>query len=200
MIGRGSIVAAPDLIAKASRGGADVGVAVVPIDTPRAQHALHIAIVAGPSNVIHDLVAPILDDGRANFGRERIQHLVPAHALPFALATLASTLEGIENTFGIVNLIQRGRPFGAVAPPAAGMVGIALETAHAPALLVDIGQQPAGGLAVEADCRNDRIVFLQLARPSLRVVLYPIIPAFGRRARCQVAHPHRLPGRSTTLP
>src|SRR5579883_3307175 len=140
MVGRGAIVTAPDLIAKASGGGADVGVAVVPIDAPCAQHALHIAIVARPSHMIHHLVAPVFNDSRANFGRERIQHLVPAHALPLALAALASPLEGIENTFGIVDLIQGGRPFGAIAPPAARMVRVALETTHAPALLVDICQ------------------------------------------------------------
>ena len=48
-------MAAPEHIAKACRGAADIGVRVVAIYAPGLQHSLDVAIVAGAADVIHDL-------------------------------------------------------------------------------------------------------------------------------------------------
>ena len=60
MIGTGPIVGLPDRVAEPRAGRADVRVAVVAVDAPRLQHALDVAFVAGPADVIDDFVAPIL--------------------------------------------------------------------------------------------------------------------------------------------
>ena len=46
-------------------------------------------LVPGAPDVVHDLFAAILLQRRANTRREVIQHFVPAHTFPFALAALA---------------------------------------------------------------------------------------------------------------
>ena len=122
VVGRGTVHAAPDVVAETRRGGADVGVAVVPIHAPRAQHALHVAVVSWAPDVVHHLVAAVFDNGGANFGGEGVQRLVPGRALPLALAALARALQGIEDALRVVDLVDGGRAFGAVAPAAAGMV------------------------------------------------------------------------------
>src|SRR5256712_11816252 len=44
-------------------------------------------------------------------------------------------------------------------------------------LLVDVGEEPARGLAVEADRRDQRVAARDLPRPRGRVVLFPVVPA-----------------------
>ncbi len=199
MVGRGPVHAAPDVVAEARRGGADIGMAVVPIHAPRAQHALHVAIVSRSPDVVHHLVAAVLTNGGAYFGGESVQRLVPRRALPLALAALARALQGIQYALWIVDLVDGGRAFGAVAPATARMVRVALKLLDSPALLVDIGQQPTGRLAVEADRGDDLVVPLHFARPRLRIVLHPIAPPFRGRTRGQVAHHHRLAARGDVL-
>src|SRR5438270_14065684 len=97
--------------------------AVVPIDAPRAEDTFHVAIVPRPPDVIHHLVAPIFDNGDADFGGEGVQHLVPGGALPLAFAALPGTLQGIENASGVVDLVDGGRSLGAVTPATARMIG-----------------------------------------------------------------------------
>src|SRR6516162_6555855 len=100
---------------------------VMPIYAPCAKHALHIAIVARASNMIHNLVATVFDDGSAYFGSESVQHLVPGGAIPFPLATFATTFQRVENAFRVIDLVDGSRAFGAVASPAARVIGVALE-------------------------------------------------------------------------
>ncbi len=166
--------------------------AVVSIHAPRTQHALHVTIVSGPPHVVHHLVASPFDDGSTNFGGKGIQHFIPANALPLALAALTRALQGIQNALWIVDLVDGGRAFGAVAPTTARMIGVALQLLDAARLFIDIGQQPAGRLAVEADSGDNFVMPLHFARPRLRVVFYPVVPALRRRTRGQIAHGHRL--------
>src|SRR5437660_587503 len=72
MIRGGTIHTTPDLIAKACRRRTDVGMAVMPIDAPCTKHTFHVAIVAWASDMIHDLVATVFDDGCTDFGGECI--------------------------------------------------------------------------------------------------------------------------------
>src|ERR1051326_3105681 len=101
--------------------------AVVPIYPPGPEHSLHVAIMAGPPNMIHHLVASPFDNRGTNCCGEGIQDLVPRRALPLALAALARALQRIENALWIVDLVDRRRPFGAVTPATAWVVGIALQ-------------------------------------------------------------------------
>src|SRR5579883_548098 len=173
--------------------------AVVTIHSPGSQHALHITIVSGASNMIHNLVASPLNKRLPDFRGKGIQHLIPCHAFPPALAALARTLQGIENAFGIVDLVDGRRAFGTVTPATARMVGITFQLLDTPALFVYVGQQPTGRLTVEADGRDDLVMPLDFARPRLRVVLHPVAPALRRWAGGQVAYRHRLAAGSDLL-
>src|SRR5262249_24086734 len=107
-----------------------------------------------------------------------VQHLIPTDALPFAFAAFTGTLQGIKNAIGIGNLVERRRPFGAIASAAPGILGIAFELLDCSRLFVDVRQQPARRFAFEA-CRRHQLVMALLAlRPGLRIELSPIIPAF----------------------
>ncbi len=154
--------------------------AIVTVDTPRAQHALHVAVMAGSPNMVHHLVAPAFHDSGANFGGKGLQGLVPRRALPFALAALARAFHWIENALWIVHLVDGGRTFGAIAPTAAGMIGIALEFLDAARFFIDISQQPAGRLAIEADSGDDFVMSFKLARPCFCVVFNPVMPVIRR--------------------
>ena len=155
MIRGGTIHTTPDLIAKACRRRTDVGMAVMPIDAPCTKHTFHVAIVAWSSDMIHDLIATVFDDGCADFGGECVQYLIPGGAFPFALSTFATTFQRVEDAFRIVDLVDGGRAFGAVAATAAGMRRIAFKLLHPHLLFVYIGKQAAGGLAVETDGGNE---------------------------------------------
>src|SRR5947209_8817279 len=122
--------------------------AVVPIHPPGPQHPLHVAVVTGPPDVVHDLVASPLDNRRPDLRGEGIQYLIPRCALPLALSALARALQRIENALWIVDLVNCRGSFGAVAPATARVIRVALQLLDVPALLVHVGQQPAGRLAV----------------------------------------------------
>jgi hypothetical protein len=61
------------------------------------------------------------------------------------------------------------------------MLRITLELANLKGVLIDISQQAARRLAVEARRRHEHIALFYAARPCLRVQLYPIIPPLFRR-------------------
>src|SRR5207248_828103 len=151
------------------------------IYTPGAEHTLHVAIVPGATNMIHDLVATAFDDGCTYFGGECVQDFVPGGALPFPLTTFARTFQGIEDAFRIIDLVDGSRAFGAVASSAAWMIGIAFEFFDSTCFLVHIGHQTTGGFAVKADSGNDGIMLFDFARPCFGVVFYPVVPAFWWR-------------------
>src|SRR5262245_15969313 len=155
---------------------------VVPIYAPGTQHTLHIAIVARASDMIHDLVATVFDDGRADFGGECVQYLIPGGAFPFPLATFARPFQRVDDPFRIVDLVDGSRAFGAVPSATARVIGIALEFFDTTSLLVHVGHQTTGGFAVKADGGNDGIVPFDFTRPGFGVVFNPVVPAFGWRA------------------
>src|SRR5260370_9852564 len=100
---------------------------VVPVHAPGTQHALHVAIVPWAPDMIHDLVATIVDNSCADFGGECVQHLVPVGACPFAFATFACTFQGAKDAFRLIDLGVGRRTFGAVASPAAWWMRAAFE-------------------------------------------------------------------------
>ena len=182
VVGRGPIGAVPERVAGAGGGRAHVGVAVVAVDAPRVEDPLEVdQLVAGAPEVVHDLFRPPLDERFADAAGDVVERLVPRHPLPLAVAALPGAAHRVQDPLGVGDLIQRRRALGAVAPAAAGVLGVALELLDAERLLVDVGEQAAPGLAVEADRRDQRVVALDLLRPGARVVLLPVVPARGRR-------------------
>ena len=84
------------------------------VNPPGLKDAIHVAVRAGPTDVVHDLVASIFKQRLADFGSERVEHFIPGGALELAGAARADALQWIENPLRIVDLIDRGRPLGAV--------------------------------------------------------------------------------------
>src|ERR1700730_9256061 len=160
--------------------------AVVPVDSPGVQDALIVdQFMAGTADVIENLLGAALAQRAADSPGEIIERFVPRHALPLALAAASRPPHRIEDALGIADLVDRRRPFGAVAAAAARMSGFAFELADREVALVDVSEQAASGFAVEADGRHQRIVVLNLARPRGRIVLEPVLPSLGRRKRVE---------------
>src|ERR671910_409084 len=85
MIRRGPIDTGPERISGAGPGRANIGVAIVTVDTPGVKNSLVIQkLMAWAADVIHDLVPAILLERLSNSSRDVIQHLVPAFPLPFS--------------------------------------------------------------------------------------------------------------------
>ena len=74
---------------------------------------------------------------------------------------------------------MRRRALRAVAPARAGVLGVALELAYLQRVAVDVGQQPARRLAVEARRRHEHRAALHAPRPRARVELHPVVPALA---------------------
>ena len=117
VIGRGPVDALPEGIPQARSGGANVGVAVVPVYPPGPQDALHVSLMTGPPHVIDHLVAAVFLDGLADFCRDILQHLFPANALPLPRPARALAAQGIQDAFRVVDLVDGGRALGAVPAP-----------------------------------------------------------------------------------
>ncbi len=194
MVRRRAVDAHPAGVAEARAGRADVGVRVVAVDAPALEHLLHVAVFAGAADVVHDLVMSIFEQGCPNASGDIVQDILPGRTDPLSFAALTGALHWIEDAVGIVDLVDRGRALGAIATARAGMERIALQLADAQRLLVDVGQQPAGGLAVEADRRDDRVAPLDPLRPGLRVQLGPVIPLVSRWVGSQPAGDAGIPG------
>ena len=84
--------------------------------------------------------------------------LRPRWSFPFSCAAFSGAFEWIKNAIGIGYLIECGRTFGAVAPARAGMFGIAFKLLNFASDLVDVSEQAARGLAVEAGGGDQRVV------------------------------------------
>ena len=120
---------------------------------------------------------------------EGLQHFLPAMSashLPCRRAA-PTAFHRIKNAIRIVNLIDRRRPLGAQPPAAGGMHWVALKLRDLPGFFVDIGQQPASRFAVETNRGNQRVMFLDPPRPSLGIVLNPVVPLLHRRSRGKMA-------------
>jgi len=176
VVRRRSVRAGPEEVSEPSRRRADVGVAVVAVDPPCLQDAVRVAVFARPADVVHQLVPPVLLDRLADPRADVVQRLVPRDARPSALAAFAGALQRIENAIGIVELVRGDDPFRAGAAAAPGMHRIAFDLADVQLLLVDVGEDAARGLAVEADRRNDPVVAALLPRPARGLVVGVVVP------------------------
>src|SRR5882762_5127482 len=106
VIRAGAIESHPELITLPTSGGANVGMRVVTVDSPGGEDSFCKTILPRSSDVIHDLVAAVLDDRFANARREIIQSPVPGDLFPFAFTAFAHALERIKNAIGILNLVE----------------------------------------------------------------------------------------------
>ncbi len=185
VVRRRPVVAHPVRVARATARRADVGVAVVPVDPPRLEHPLDEPVLAGTPDVVHHLVATALDDRLADPAGDVGERLVPADPLELARSALAHPAERVQDPLGVVDLVDRGRPLGAVAPTRARVRRVALELLDREVLVVDVGQQPARRLAVEADRRDQRVGVRHLARVRLGVVRDVVVPLLDRRVVAQ---------------
>src|SRR5512132_2581795 len=164
MIGRRAIDARPECIPCAGSGGANVGVAVVPVDAPGVRNPLMIEqLMARPADVIHDLVASIFFQRFTHPCRDVVENFIPAHSFPFSFSPLSHPFQGITNALGVGDLIECRRPFGTVASAAAGMLGIAFKSSDAHRFLVDETEETARRLAVKTDRRNNLITLLDFS-------------------------------------
>ena len=155
----------------------------MPVDSPRRENAFGEAVFAGTSDVIHDLVPTIFDDGVANARGDRVECFVPGGAFPFSFATFSGAFEWIKNAIGIGYLVECRWTFGAVAPARAGMFRIAFKLLNFARDFVDIREQSTRRFAVEASGGNERVMPLLSLRPRPRIELGPIIPPLLRRKR-----------------
>ena len=88
----------------------------------------------------------------------------------------------MQDSIGIVDLIDCRRSFGTQSPAASWMQRVAFELADFAGGLIDIREQPARRLTIEAGRRHERIVFFDtLSRPAVRFDLGPIVPMLRRR-------------------
>ena len=176
VVGRRTIVAAPQHVAEARCRAADVGMAVVAVDAPGLQDAIDVAVVAGTAYVIHDLGEAAFDDRFANARCQRVEHLVPRRALELAAPARPLPLHRVEDAVRVLDLVDRRGALGAVATARTRVVGVAFDLLDLAVLLVDVGDQAARCFAVEANRRHQRVVALHAARPCARIELGPIIP------------------------
>ena len=100
---------------------------------------------------------------------------------PLALASFTFAFHGVEDALRVFDLVDGGRPLGAVLTATSGMVRIAFELAHLERFVIDVGQKSASGLAVETDRGDDGVVALDFFRPPFWIVLDPIIPLLRGR-------------------
>src|SRR5580658_2201978 len=176
MVGRRTIGIVPEQIAESGGGRAYIGVRVVAVDSPGLESALHDEVVAGAADVVHDFFAAIFLKRFADARAESFEHLIPRSARPLPAAARAGSLHWIKDAIGIVNLRNRGRALGTQAPAAGWMFWIAFELGDLPGFFVDVGEKPARRFAVEANRRNELVMFLDTARPGRGIELDPIIP------------------------
>ena len=140
-----------------------------------------------PPEVIHDFLLAALDERLPDAAGDVVEHLVPRHALPLAAAAVAGPAKRIEDALGVLHLIERGRALRAVAAATARVHRVALELLDLERGLIDVREESARRLAVEADRRDQRVTPLDLARPGNGVVLLPVVPACDGRIRGEPA-------------
>ena len=169
--------ARPQPVAGAAARRADVGVRVVAVAAPRLQEPVREPVLPRTPDEIADVVVAPAGERFVHPLGERVQHVIPAHPLPLAAAARPRAAQGVQDPLGIGDLVERGRALGAVATTGTGMAGMTFELANLERVGVDVGEQPARRLAVEADGRHEHRLAHHLARPRRRVVLHH--PAVG---------------------
>ena len=155
--------------------------AVVAVDPPRLEGAIHETVLAGPANVVHDLVVPALADSQVHPAADLRKGLIPCDPLPLTGAASALAAHRMKDPFRVVHLIDRGRALGTVAAPRARVGRVALEAPDITGVLVHVCQEAASRLAVETGGGNQTKTILLALRPRLGVVFLPVVPQLGRR-------------------
>src|SRR6185503_16104953 len=149
---------------------------VVPVDSPRRKDAFGETIFTGTPDVIHDLLATIFDNRFPDLSGEFIEHFVPTSLHPFPFAAFSGAFERVQNAIRIVDLVESGGTFRAVAATRTWMFRIAFKLLNFACDLIDIGEQTARRLAIETGRGNQGVVALFALRPCLRIELSPIVP------------------------
>src|SRR5437016_4888043 len=102
--------------------------AVMAINAPGVEHALVIdQLMPRTPHVIHDFILAAFLKSTANPGSQIIKNFVPGNALPFAFTAFTGAPQWIKDALWIIDLIDSGWAFGAIASPASGMRGIAFK-------------------------------------------------------------------------
>ena len=185
-------MAHPTLVADPGVARADVGVAVVAIDAPRLEHTVGVPLFAGSTDVVHHTVLATLDEGGADLLADLGERLLPRDALPLARAALTDAAQREHDPLRVVDLVERGRPLGAVAAAAARMMRVALDLADFAGLFVVVSDEAAPGFTVEAGGGDKGVVLLDLVGPRLGVEFGPVVPLLGRRVLVEISHRFQL--------
>ena len=106
------------------------------VDSPRSEDAFGEAVFSGTTDVIHDLVTTVFDDGVANTRGDRVERFVPRCAFPFSFATLTGAFEWIKNAIGICYLDRELR-YVRINATLAAMNGLSVE-AHLGRTIYDL--------------------------------------------------------------
>ena len=180
VVGIRAVHAHPEGVSRARRRRAYVGVRVVAVHTPCRDDPLGIPVLPGASHVVDHPIAPVLSDRRADAAGYVVQRLVPRDLLPLVIAALAHALEGRQDAVGVVDLIYGCGALRTVSPPTGRVQRVPLDLMDVETLLVDVGQQSARRLAVEAHRWHESVVALFTVRQVVGAVVHPVVPLLGR--------------------
>src|SRR6185369_4927509 len=145
----------PELVTFTAAGRADVCMRVVSVNSPGRENTFRETVFTGPADVIHDFVTAVFDDCFANASRDGIERFVPSGLFPFPFTAFTGAFERKKNAVGIGYLVQRCRTLRTVAAARTWMFRIAFKLLYFACDLVDVSQQAARGLAIEAGRGND---------------------------------------------
>ena len=124
VVGARAVDAHPVVVARAAARRADVGVRVVGVQTPGGEHALGVAVLARPTDVVHDLVSPVFLDRASNPRGDIVERFVPRDAQPLPFAARSRALQRVEDAMRVLELVQRRRSLGAVPATRSGPVSL----------------------------------------------------------------------------
>jgi len=143
------------------------------VDAPRGEHAFGEPVFSRrPTWYITSSVDR--GDCLANPRRDVVERLVPGHPGPSVAGGRRSASAG-RVCGRILNLIQRGRSLGAV-PAARPGCRVALEFPDLEGVAIDVGEQTACRLTVEAGGRHQHVAVLDTCRPRARIEFDPVVP------------------------
>jgi hypothetical protein len=180
----------PDVVSESRSGATDVRVTVMPIDPPGLEYSIRIAFMTWPTNMVSDLIVPLLLQRFANPCGNGVQCLIPRNAFPLSATSFSFSLQRIEYPLWIGDLVDGSWPFGTVPSSTPWVIWIPFELPDASALLVHIGGQAASAFTVETSGRYNGVCLLFLLRPGRSLILLPVIPLFHGRELVQVRLSH----------
>ena len=124
---------------------------VVSVDAPGLDHPIHRAVVPRSSNVVHDFVVTIFDNRCTHARGDIVECIVPTHPDPVASAALTGPLHWIQDSFRVVDLVDRRRSLCTRTPTASWVYRVAFEAPNLAVGLINVGEQPTTGFTVETD-------------------------------------------------